>query len=182
MNRAGTYIAFHAEGKKDPTASDIKYFNLMKAWKSNRDREFSFTDSHEKTGAIQDRSKKPTVEHHLRSRLLASKNMVLILTENTRNDLDWVPMEISYAIDNCRIPIIVAYPSYTRISAPGKLAYLWPQTLYSRINNNTASAIHVPFIEAVLTDAIGQFSHMNFPLGGGLGIYSDEAYRNWGLL
>lgn len=30
--RNGTYIAFHAEGKTDPTASDIKYYRMLKAW------------------------------------------------------------------------------------------------------------------------------------------------------
>ena len=182
VRRTGTYIAFHAEGKIDPTASDIKYFNLMKAWKSSKNSNFTFTDSHDKTGAIQDRSKRATIERHLKSRLLGSKNMVLIVTENTKKDTDWVPMEIAYAVDNCQIPIIVAYPNYTRISAPNELASMWPSALATRIRNNTASVIHVPFVESVLTTAIGQFSHLKLPSGGALGIYSAEAYRNWGLL
>ena len=180
--RTGTYIAFHAEGKKDPTASDIKYFNLLKAWKSSKGREFNFTDSHEKTGAIQDRSKKATVERHLKSRLQASKNMLLIVTETTKNDTDWVPMEISYAVDTCKIPIILAYPNFSIISAPIELSHMWPSVLASRIRNGSVNAIHVPFVEAVLTDAIDQFNHLKLPSGGGLGVYSVQAYRNWGLL
>ena len=35
--RSGTYIAFHTQGTNIPTESDIKYYNLIKAWtaKSN---------------------------------------------------------------------------------------------------------------------------------------------------
>ena len=50
--RTGTYIAFHANGMKEPTESDIKYYNLLKAWHVREDNDFSFTDSHEKTGSM----------------------------------------------------------------------------------------------------------------------------------
>ncbi len=43
-HRNGIYIAFHASGTTDPTdeASDIKCYNLFKAWDQDDDREFSF--------------------------------------------------------------------------------------------------------------------------------------------
>src|SRR4051812_31948637 len=106
MNRTGTYIAFHANGQTEPTESDMKYFNLLKAWKVRFDDDFSFVDSHEKTSAIRDGSKRATIQLHLTARLLASKNMILIVGKTTREDTDWVPYEIRYAIDECALPII----------------------------------------------------------------------------
>ena len=38
-----------------------------------------------------------------------------------------------------------------------------------------------PFKQAVLVAAIGQFDHNNYPLGNGLGRYSDEAYAQFGI-
>lgn len=180
--RNGTYVAFHAEGKTDPTASDIRYYNLLKAWNVRDDGEFYFTDSHEKTGAIQDRSKRATVERSLKERLRNSKNMVLILSGNTKKDRDWVPMEIAYAIDECQIPIIASYPGYQYIDRPDLLNSVWPDALAVRIANQTAHVIHVPFSREPLHDAVGQFDLQNYPQGGGLGIYSESAYRSWGLM
>ena len=67
--RNGTYIAFHANNSKEPTESDIKYYNLLKAWNVRPDREFQFVNSHEKTAAVRDSSMRLTLEHSLKSRL-----------------------------------------------------------------------------------------------------------------
>jgi len=106
--RNGTYIAFHANGEREPTESDMKYYNLLCAWKLNERCELSFVNSHEKTSAIRDASKRETVRRALTERLRNSKNMVLIIGKTTREDRDWVPLEIAYAIDTCEIPIIAA--------------------------------------------------------------------------
>lgn len=179
--RNGTYIAFHAGGTSDPTASDIKYFNLLKAWHANDGVEFRFIDSHDKVSAVRDTSKAETIKRSLRARLDNSKNMLLILSERTKLDTDFVPYEIRYAVDTCGIPIIAAYPDYNVIRDPAKLAHYWPTDLLIRINLETASVIHIPFNRKVIDDAIDQFSHNSPPNGGGLGIYSDAAYRAFGL-
>ena len=107
---------------------------------------------------------------------------MLIVGETTRLDTDWVPFEIEKAIDTYGIPIIVAYTVYKNaIRNPTALSDYWPPALKTRINNGTASAIHVPFKQAPLYDAIGQFSHENLPNGGGLGIYGDPTYLGWGI-
>lgn len=92
--RTGTYVGFHANGTKEPTESDIRYYNLLKAWAVRKDNDFEFTDSHEKTAAIQDRASRETTMNRLKTRLLRSKNMILIVGETTREDTDWVPFEI----------------------------------------------------------------------------------------
>ena len=180
--RTGTYIAFHANGMKEPTESDIKYYNLLKAWHVREDNDFSFTDSHEKTGSIRSYSGRDTIERHLKTRLLRSKNMILIIGATTREDTDWVPMEIRYALDDCAIPIIAAYPGYNYIMDPSQLQFLWPEALAVRIRDGRAHVIHVPFRKEALVDAAGQFNHSNYPRGGGLGYYDHNTYAAWGYL
>ncbi len=181
-HRTGTYVAFHADGKRDPTESDIKYYHLLKAWHVREDNDFKFVDSHEKTAALRDWSTRETVMRRLKERLIASKNMILIIGKTTRLDTDWVPLEIQHAVDVCKIPIIAAYPDYTYIMAPGELNSLWPKSLSNRIANGAAHVIHIPFRKEPLIDAVDQFSHNNYPNRGGLGIYSRQTYLQWGFL
>ena len=180
--RTGTYVAFHGEGTTDPTASDIKYYNLLKAWDVRDEKDFEFVNSHEKTSSVRDTSKRETLRRSLVARLNRSKNMILILTKTTKQDTDWVPLEIRYAVDDCAIPIIAVYPGYSRITAPAQLRQLWPSALRTRIDKGTAHVIHIPFKEKPLHDAVGQFNHNKYPKNDGLGFYSDEAYRSWDLL
>lgn len=179
--RNGTYIAFHAEGKTDPTASDIKYYRMLKAWHEHDGTDFRFVNSHDKQKAVRDGAAKATIMKSLRLRLDDSKNMVLIIGKTTKNDTDFVPYEIAYAVDNCRIPLIVTYTDYTSILNPAALRPLWPKALADRIDNGTAKAIHIPFKRAAIDDAIGQFNLSKAPSGGGLGHYSAEAHRSFGI-
>lgn len=181
--RNGTYVAFHANGTTDPTASDIKYYNLLKAWTEKTDDEFSMVNSHDKTASVRDSSLRDTLRTRLVTRLRNSKHLLLIIGETTKEDTDWVPFEIRYAVDECAIPIIVAYTVFDKpIRNPSALSAYWPKALESRINNETASAIHIPFKKEPIRDAIGQFDPKNLPKGGSLGIYSDDAYKAFGLL
>ncbi|MDB5678385.1 TIR domain-containing protein [Sphingomonas bacterium] len=179
--RNGTYVAFHAEGSSDPTASDIKYYRMMLAWHANDGSSFSFYNSHDKVAAVRDSSVDETIKRSLRERLDNSKNMVLIVGQRTRFDTDFVPYEINYAAGTCGIPIIAAYPGQGIIRNPSALSSLWPKALADRIANGTASVIHVPFHQKTIENAIGQFSHNQLPSGGGTGIYSDSAYRSFGF-
>lgn len=181
--RNGTYVAFHANGTNIPGKSDIDYYNLMRAWSAKPDDDFTLVNSHEKVAAVRDTSKKETLRRSLHERLKNSKNMVLILGKTTKNDTDWVPFEITQAVDKYQIPIIAAYVDIDKpIRKPKELSKYWPATLEERINDGTASVIHVPFKKAAILDAIGQFSHNTLPKGGGLGIYNDKAYKNFGIV
>ena len=180
--RNGTYVAFHANGTNIPGKSDIDYYNLMKAWSAKTDDEFTMNNSHDKASAVRDSSKKATLRASLLERLRNSKNMVLIIGETTFLDDDWVPFEIEKAVDTYRIPIIAAYTGIdTPIRSPDRWKEFWPRSLATRINNGTARVIHIPFKKAPLMDAISQFSHNALPSGGGFGIYSDDAYKNFGI-
>jgi hypothetical protein len=176
--RNGTYVAFHANGTSDPTESDIKYYNTLKMWKVRDEADFKFVNSHEKR-AVRDSSTKEALKRALMERMKNSKHLLLIVGQTTRFDTDWVPFEISYAVDNCEIPIIVAYPGYDRIMDPGALSALWPKALADRINNGTAKAIHVPFKKEPIADAVLQFD-FDTPPKGSLVYYSKDAYLSWG--
>lgn len=180
--RNGTYIAFHANGTNIPGQSDIDYYNLMKAWTEKTDDDFTMINSHDKASSVRDTSLRATLRASLQERLRNSKNMVLIIGETTRSDKDWIPFEIEQAIDNYGLPIIASYTNYKNpIRAPLNLSKYWPFTLERRIYDETASVIHIPFKKNILKDAIYQFSHTNLPKGGGLGIYNDRAYEEFGM-
>ena len=182
MYRTGTYVAFDGQGTTDPTESDIHYYNLLKAWNQADKIDFKFTNSHEKTYQVRDSSSKATLLSRLVTRLSASKNFLLIITDKTNYDRGILNWEIEKAIDYYQLPIIVAYPGYSKISAPGKLRSMWPRALAERVDKGSAYCIHVPFKKEPIFDAVHQFSVVNskYPKGA-LGYYSDEAYKSWGI-
>lgn len=179
--RNGTYIAFHAGGTADPTASDITYYRMLKAWHEHDDIEFEFINSHDKVAGVRDTSTKATLRRSLIDRLNNSKNMVLIIGATTRLDTDWVPFEIGYAVDICKIPIIATYIGYEWITAPAKLHSLWPPAFASRINIRSARAIHIPFKQKAIDDAIRQFDLNDMPATP-LDCYSLDAHRSFGIV
>ena len=179
--RNGTYIAFHAEGTNIPTDSDIKYYNLIKAWTAKEDDDFSMINSHEKTAAVRDSSERKTLRSRLVTRLRNSKHLLLIIGETTKLDTDWVPLEIRYAIDECEIPVIVTYTDYKYILSPTDHSDLWPSALKTRIHNKTARVIHIPFKKEPIKAAINQFGPDNLPKGA-LSYYTRETYKKWGII
>ena len=181
--RSGTYVAFHAGGTTDPTASDIKYYNTLKMWSASKNIEFRLINSHEKTSAVRDTSTRETLRRALVTRLNNSKNMLLILTNSTKNDNDWVPFEIAHAVDSCDMPIIAAYPDFISILSPADLSNYWPPALSTRIVNGTAKVIHISFRKEPIFDAIDQFgvNNKDYPQDG-YGYYNSETQIRWGLI
>lgn len=179
--RNGTYIAFHARGTTDPTNSDIKYYNLLKAWTAKTDDDFTMINSHDKTAAVRDSSKRETLLRSLTTRLRNSKSLLLIISQYTKLDTDWVPFEIEYAIDSCQLPVIAAYTGCDAILSASTLKDLWPHALATRINGQQVKAIHIPFKKEPISAAVNQFNTSNHPKGA-LSCYVREAYEGWGLI
>jgi len=181
--RSGTYVAFHADGNNIPGKTDIDYYNMMRVWSAHPDDDFALVNSHDKSCAVRDSSLKATLRASLLERLRNSRNMVLIIGKTTRNDTDWVPFEIEKAVDTYEIPIIAAYTMIDgSINDPLIGSVYWPYALRARISNDTAHVIHVPFKKPPIMDAISKFDHNTVPKGKGLGYYSAEAYRSWGIV
>ena len=181
-NRTGTYVAFDGLGETDPTKSDFKYYATIQAWCANSKIEFNITNSHEKTYAVRDSSSKATLYARIQERLRASKNMLVILTKATRNTGSVLSYEIEQAIDNYKIPLIIAYPEYSSILNVDALSNLWPKAFANRINKSGTEAIHIAFKKDCILDAVSQFSVNGKPLNNGKNHYSRDAYIQWGLL
>lgn len=181
-NRTGTYVAFDGLGKTDPSKSDFRYYATIQAWCSNRNIEFKITNSHEKTYSVRDSSSKETLYARIQERLRLSKNMLIILTKDTRYTGSVLSYEIEQAIDNYKIPLIIAYPGFSSILNVDALNNLWPKALSDRINISGTEAIHIAFKKECILDAISQFSVNGKHLSNGKNYYNRNAYVQWGLI
>jgi hypothetical protein len=179
--RNGTYVAFHANGTSIPTDSDIKYYNLMKAWTEKTDDDFTMINSHDKACAVRDTSKRDTLRSSLQERLRNSKNMVLIIGDTTRFDTDWVPFEIEQAVDMYKLPIVATYVGYDYIVDPSAMINLWPSALANRIKESTARVIHIPFKKEPIKHAIITYNINNYPPSS-MAHYTIDAYKKWGII
>lgn len=179
--RNGTYVAFDGNGTTDPTKGDMKYYGLLQAWNKNKNYNLNFSDSHKKTYQVKDTSQRKTLENRLMERMRNSKQMLLIITDDTNFDRGMLNFEIEKAIDYYKIPIIISYPGYGRILQPDLLRNKWPKALLERIDNNTAKCIHIPFNLEIIGTALSQFDVHNNELQSPLSYYVEDAYKNWGL-
>ncbi len=182
MNRTGTYMAFDGLGQTNPTKSDFRYYATLQSWVNNKNIEFRFVNSHDKTYAVRDTSSRATLYARIRQRLSASKNMIVIITEDTRYVGSVLSYEIEQAIDVYKIPLLIVYPGYSSICNVDALADLWPKALIDRIYKPGVEAIHMAFAKAPILDAINRFTVNGESLSNGKNYYSKEAYVEWGLL
>jgi hypothetical protein len=163
-----TYIAFAAEGNTDMFASDIKYYRLLTAWNAMKGRDFELINPHDRGPMLREGSKEETIKRTLRSRLDKSKRMLLLVGDKTKFDDDFVPYEIEYAIDSCKLPIIVCYVNLDKKIVAGSTSgdtlrkYL-PKALLDRIDNDTARTIHIPFRQEIIAKAMQQYNKGNMP-------------------
>jgi hypothetical protein len=166
--RNGTYVAFDGLGQKKPVYSDFKYYGTIQAWSQNKNIEFKFINSHEKTYSVNDSSKYETLKSRIRERLASSKNMVLIISSNTRMKGSALSYEIEQAVDRYNLPLIITYTDYAILADPLGLSKLWPDALRSRIHEGKAKAVHIPFSKNAILDAISQFNVHNGTPNGAL--------------
>lgn len=180
--RTGTYFAFDGLGRTNPTQSDFKYYSTVQAWAAGKHIDFRFVNSHDKAGAVRDSSLRTTLEASIRKRLAASKNMVAIISNDTRLTGSMLTYEIEKAVDTYELPLIIAYPNYISILDPQSLSFMWPIALLQRIEDRTVSAIHVPFKKDAILDAIQQFTVNSGKLIGPLNYYSKDTQVAWGYI
>lgn len=181
--RNGVYVAFDGNGKKNPSESDLRYYNLLRAWNNNKNIDFSFSNSHEKTFAVRDSSSKETLRARLRERMKNSKNMLLILSSDTNWDRGELNYEIEIAVDEFEIPIIIAYPDCEgALLSPQDFSNYWPKSLKERIDNCTVKCIHIPFRKEPIFSAISEFSINNSIPKGALTYYIREVYVKWNII
>ena len=124
--RSGTYIAFDGLGQTNPTLSDFKYYATMQAWDSHKNIDFKYVDSHDKTCAVRDTSLRTTLESRIRERLSNSKNVVVILSGDTRKSGSMLTYEVEQAVDRYDLPLIITYVDYRVVANPSSLSTYWP--------------------------------------------------------
>jgi hypothetical protein len=137
--------------------------------------------SHEKVAAKLDAGLRDALQARLETNLQTSKHLLLVIENTDQADNEWISMEIGYAVDQCKLPIIAAYTKYDYVLAPKFLSALWPGALKSRIEANIAHVMHIPFKKKPIKTAMNQFNPSNRPKGP-LAHYPEETYQKWGLI
>lgn len=166
--RNGNYTAFYVADPFSPSSlgahatKDFVYYNMLRAW-SEKDADFRFNDSHNKTYNVRDGSDwELTLKPRLRERLRNSKNIILILSSATVNSRA-LREEIDYGINNQGLPVIVVYPEYATKESllrdghlKSEVKKLWDNLPMFRDSMAAVPTIHVPLkmeqIRAALKD------------------------------
>lgn len=148
-----TYVCFDAD-------SDIKYYNLMKAWKENDNIAFDFYNAHD-INNLRDGSSEEQIKEKLRERLQNTKVIVILIGASTKNLYKYVRWEIDYAIEkNISIIAINLNKSKTQDS-------LCPPLLKKEL------AIYIPFGQKIIDYALNNWpsSHTTHKSNGDSGPY-----------
>lgn len=174
--RNAVYVAFNGCGTKCFIESDIKYYNLIKAWKENKDIDFTFSNSHETTYAVKDSSLTETLKARLKARLNNSKNLLLIVTKNTLDSSQIVKYEIETAI-KLELPIILAYVEEERIkNIEERHKRALPYYLKEKVDKREIRCLYIPFKLGAIKKSINDFHiHKNYKNGN----YSYQAKEKW---
>ena len=128
-NRTANYTAFYVKEPFDESnlganaTPDFLYYNQLKAWKA-ADSSFPFIDAHAKTYNVRDDSEWETLKKRLHERLDVSKNIILFLSDNTKNS-QALREEIDYGINTKGLPVIVIYPDFTVLNVKQRKIFYW---------------------------------------------------------
>lgn len=179
--RNGTYVAFNGCSTSDPTKSDIKYYNLIKAWNNNKDVGFDFINSHEKNSQVRDTSKKETLLRRLEERMKNSKNLLVVITENSNANRELLNWEIEKCVITYKLPIIVAYTMCeSKLSSLEMYKKYWPSSLKKLTDDEAVKTIHIPFRKLPILSAIKDYTHRNKPTYT-ISLYNAKTYKDWGI-
>lgn len=166
MSTGATYVIF--DGDKDRYA-----YAFMRGWKVNDRVEFDFRDAHDigaMTGRAQDEA---YVKSELRKRMVASKQVLVLVGESTKNLRKFVGWEIDLAV-SLGLPIIVVNLNDKRSMDSDRC----PVPL------RTGYVVHVAYKRAIIKHALGnfpsEFASRDRNLTGAR-IYNDEVYQRVGL-
>lgn len=164
-NRTANYTAFYVRTPFNPSnlganaTPDFLYYNQLRAWKA-ADSSFSFVDAHAKTYNVRDDSAWETLKNRLHERIAVSKNIILFLSDNTKNS-QALREEIDYGINTKGLPIIVIYPDFSEkediCSSTGikkQVLALWDKLPVFRDNMGKVATLHVPYKKSLIMSAL----------------------------
>lgn len=157
--RNGTYVAFDGNGQTDPTKGDLKYLGILRAWKESDNIDFNFTDSHKKTYQVRDTSSEKTLKSRLEERMSNSKNMLVIISDDTNFDRGLLNWEIETAHNKYRLPIIVAYTGEQYLPyLTNDLIEKLPKEIWGDVKFGGNHYAHIPFTKDRIKRAIDHYS------------------------
>lgn len=169
--RIYNYAAFYVAEPFSPynlgahATPDFKHYNLLRAWKA-KDSSFPFLDAHETTYNVRDDSSwELTLKPRLRKRLSNSKNIVLILSSNTKESRA-LKEEIEYGVGVLGLPLIIVYPelSNDQIGNGNEVGYqakkYWEKLPGLKEYIKYVPSVHVPLDKSKITQALNDRDFM----------------------
>ncbi len=120
--RNKTFVSFASE--------DIVQYRLMRAWRENKHIEFDFHDAHDLNTAL-DTSQPDTIRRRLRERLANTKQVVLLVGDDTRAVAGRPSRFLYYEVEviaRLALPVVFANLNGSRVVQSGRL----PQRLVAQ--------------------------------------------------
>lgn len=164
--RDGNYCAFYVQEPFNTTnlgaysCHDFDAYQILRAWKGE-DADFPFCDSHDKTYNVRDDSDwECTLKPRLHERLRKSKNIILILSSNTKNSRA-LREELDYGINTLNLPVIVMYRDFKdnedireNGQLTNKVKELWNCIPVFRDSKKKVYVLHIPFRKDFINKAL----------------------------
>ena len=166
-NYTAFYVAepFNECNLRAHATPDFRYYNQLKAWKA-RDFNFPFKNAHDTTYNVRDSSDwEMTLKPRLQERLRNSKNIILILSDNTKESRA-LKEEIEYGVGKLGLPLIIVYPDLSNSQigeghSPGFLAkYYWNKLPILKKFIKSVPSVHVPFSKEKIAKALNDSDFM----------------------
>ncbi|NTU93922.1 MAG: hypothetical protein HGB29_08255 [Chlorobiaceae bacterium] len=177
-----TYIAYDELCQNDPGQSDYRFCATIQRWAAERRSfEVNYLDRQNKVYAVRKSSLRAALATKIREQLALSRNVLVVLSSDTRKSGSLLAFEIEETVDTFNLPLILAYIDFKAVADPSALAGYWPDALRQRINSGSARAIHIPFNKHAILDAASQFTDTNRPLTG-LNHYTEYAHRKFNCI
>lgn len=153
MSLPRAYVCFDACGSKNPAATDLKYYFLLRAWSRRKPLARAFLDVHREAPRAP-----ADMRTELARRLRESDLLLLILSERTRANAGWVPWEIDFAAAQCDLPIVCAYAGRDAVDEREGYRPWWPAALGRLASGGRARLLHAPFRPQPLAEALAALS------------------------
>ncbi len=134
-----TYVIFDGD-------TDMHYYRLMTAWKAHDHIEFDFHNAHDLNSA-RDTSTEEAIKAQLRIRMANSKQVIVLVGDNTFKLRKFVPWEIELARKK-DLPIIV-------VNLNGKRTY--DASLCPTAIEDETYTVHIPFGQKIMKYALDEF-------------------------